>query len=278
MDIWASDLINVYNSRLITKQRSLKQYRRTFPKTGVTDDSLQLQKPFHKTEISVLPAWNKHDTDDKKKKKKKKKKKTMKGIKAKEKHTVKTKTISKGNVAGGDPGFPCLSPVNVGKVKPKYTLVKPALPLAEIWSVFIAILRKSVRNLQACTEVGLITHVLQRLPQADNVVADLLIEVLGVLASYSITVKELKSLFGSMKAERGRWPRHSAKLLGVLRQMPNRCGPDVFFSFPGKKGSALVLPPLARWPYEAGWTFTTWFRLDPINSVNIEREKPYLYW
>lgn len=148
---------------------------------------------------------------------------------------------------------------------------------AEIWSVFIAILRKSVRNLQACTDVGLITHVLQRLPQADNVVADLLIEVLGVLASYSITVKELKSLFGSMKAERGRWPRHSAKLLGVLRQMPNRSGPDVFFSFPGKKGSALVLPPLARWPYEAGWTFTTWFRLDPINSVNIEREKPYLY-
>ncbi|CAL4084127.1 unnamed protein product, partial [Meganyctiphanes norvegica] len=148
---------------------------------------------------------------------------------------------------------------------------------AEIWSVFIAILRKSVRNLQACTEVGLITHVLQRLPQADNVVADLLIEVLGVLASYSITVKELKNLFGSMKAERGRWPRHSAKLLGVLRQMPNRNGPDVFFSFPGKKGSALVLPPLARWPYESGWTFTTWFRLDPINSVNIEREKPYLY-
>lgn len=41
---------------------------------------------------------------------------------------------------------------------------------------------------------------------------------------------------------------------------------------------AIVLPPLARWPYENGFTFTTWFRLDPINSVNIEREKPYLYW
>lgn len=41
---------------------------------------------------------------------------------------------------------------------------------------------------------------------------------------------------------------------------------------------AMVLPPLARWPYENGFTFTTWFRLDPINSVNIEREKPYLYW
>ncbi|GLH11169.1 Lipopolysaccharide-responsive and beige-like anchor protein [Gryllus bimaculatus] len=148
---------------------------------------------------------------------------------------------------------------------------------AEIWSVFIAILRKSVRNLQACTDVGLIEHVLNRLSQAETVVADLLIEMLGVLASYSITVKELKLLFGAMKAGNGKWPRHSAKLLNVLRQMPQRNGPDVFFSFPGRKGSAVVLPPLARWPYENGFTFTTWFRLDPINSVNIEREKPYLY-
>nr|CAD7455504.1 unnamed protein product [Timema tahoe] len=193
---------------------------------------------------------------------------------------------------------------------------------AEIWSVFIAILRKSVRNLQACTDVGLIEHVLNRLCQAETVVAgsavaestkapilsadlpllkvskgsmvesrseasngyfsvsfttDLLIDMLGVLASYSITVKELKLLFGAMKAVNGKWPRHSAKLLNVLRQMPQRNGPDVFFSFPGRKGSAVVLPPLAKWPYESGFTFTTWFRLDPINSVNIEREKPYLY-
>ena len=34
---------------------------------------------------------------------------------------------------------------------------------------------------------------------------DLLIEMLGVLASYSITVKELKLLFGSMKAVNGHW-------------------------------------------------------------------------
>ncbi|CAH0397225.1 unnamed protein product [Chilo suppressalis] len=110
--------------------------------------------------------------------------------------------------------------------------------MAEIWSVFIAILRKSVRNLQACTDVGLIHHVLQRLPRAETVVADLLIEMLGVLASYSVTVKELKQLFNAMKAVNGKWPRHSAKLLNVLRQMPHRNGPDVFFSFPGRKGSS----------------------------------------
>lgn len=118
---------------------------------------------------------------------------------------------------------------------------------AEIWSVFIAILRKSVRNLQACTEIGLIEQVLHRLSLCDAVVAgrfhlgkyikcftgkliyhflrylcvtsrkwicvvvfslDLLIDMLGVLASYSITVKELKLLFGSMKATSGKWVRN----------------------------------------------------------------------
>lgn len=65
--------------------------------------------------------------------------------------------------------------------------------------------------------------------------------MLGVLASYSITVKELKLLFGTMKAVNAKWPRHSAKLLNVLRQMPHRNGPDVFFSFPGRKGSVSII-------------------------------------
>jgi len=148
---------------------------------------------------------------------------------------------------------------------------------AEIWSVFIAILRKSTRNLQACTQISLIEHLLNRLPSAPQIVADLLVELLGVLASHSITVRQLKLLFAAMKAVQGKWPRHSTKLLNVLRQMPNRSGPDVFFSFPGKAGSAVMVPPLTKWPHETGFTFTTWFRLDPFNSVNIEKEKPYLY-
>ncbi|XP_017789019.1 PREDICTED: neurobeachin [Habropoda laboriosa] len=156
----------------------------------------------------------------------------------------------------------------------------PANLQADLWfsiNLFTAKLRISVRNIKTCTEVNLIELVLVRLSRAETVVADLLIDMLGVLASYSITVKELKLLFGAMKAVKGKWPRHSAKLLNVLRQMPQRNGPDVFFSFPGRKGSAILLPPLAKWPHENGFTFTTWFRLDPINSVNIEREKPYLY-
>lgn len=42
---------------------------------------------------------------------------------------------------------------------------------AEIWSIFTAILKKSVRNLQACTEVALIQLVLQRISTTDSMIA-----------------------------------------------------------------------------------------------------------
>ncbi|CAM9446147.1 unnamed protein product [Lampetra fluviatilis] len=147
----------------------------------------------------------------------------------------------------------------------------------EILSLFTAVLRKSLRNLQACTEAGLIGQLLQRLQKLDDVTAELLVGVVGVLASYSITVRELKLLFGCLRGEKCRWRRHAVKLLSVLNHMPQRHGPETFFSFPGGSGSAIALPPIARWPYQNGFTVHMWVRMDPVTSLNAEKEKPYLY-
>ncbi|KAM3616421.1 uncharacterized protein V6R79_017627 [Siganus canaliculatus] len=148
---------------------------------------------------------------------------------------------------------------------------------AEIWSMFTAILRKSVRNLQTSTEVGLIQQVLNRISSVDDMIADLLVDMLGVLASYSITVKELKLLFSMLRGEGGLWPKHAVKMLSVLNQMPQRHGPDAFFNFPGRSAAAIALPPIAKWPYQNGFTFNTWFRMDPLNNINVDKDKPYLY-
>ncbi|XP_069496706.1 neurobeachin isoform X2 [Ambystoma mexicanum] len=148
---------------------------------------------------------------------------------------------------------------------------------AEIWSMFTAILRKSVRNLQTSTEVGLIEQVLLKMSTVDDMIADLLVDMLGVLASYSITVKELKFLFSMLRGENGIWPRHAVKLLSVLNQMPQRHGPDTFFNFPGRSAAAIALPPIAKWPYQNGFTLNTWFRMDPLNNINVDKDKPYLY-
>ncbi|KAG7263314.1 hypothetical protein CRUP_012287, partial [Coryphaenoides rupestris] len=135
---------------------------------------------------------------------------------------------------------------------------------AEIWSMFTAVLRKSVRNLQTSTEVGLIQQVLLSMGTVDDMIADLLVDMLGVMASYSITVKELKLLFSMLRGDNGVWPRHAIKLLSVLNQMPQRHGPDTFFNFPGRSAAN-------------GFTLNTWFRQDPLNNINVDKDKPYLY-
>uniref|UniRef100_A0A6Q2X4A8 Neurobeachin n=1 Tax=Esox lucius TaxID=8010 RepID=A0A6Q2X4A8_ESOLU len=148
---------------------------------------------------------------------------------------------------------------------------------AEVWSMFTAVLRKSVRNLQTSTEVGLIEQVLLKMNSVDDMIADLLVDMLGVLASYSITVKELKLLFSMLKGDRSLWPKNAVKLLSVLNQMPQRHGPDTFFNFPGRSAAAIALPPIAKWPYQNGFTLNTWFRMDPLNNINVDKDKPYLY-
>lgn len=50
---------------------------------------------------------------------------------------------------------------------------------AEIWSMFTAILRKSVRNLQTSTEVGLIHQVLPKMSAVDDMIAGTLVEFLA---------------------------------------------------------------------------------------------------
>uniref|UniRef100_A0A4W4FTK9 Neurobeachin n=1 Tax=Electrophorus electricus TaxID=8005 RepID=A0A4W4FTK9_ELEEL len=131
---------------------------------------------------------------------------------------------------------------------------------AEIWSMFTAVLRKSVRNLQTSTEVGLIQEVLLRMNAVDDMIADLLVDMLGVLASYSITVRELKLLFSMLRGDGGLWVRQTS----------------VRAHGPGSPG-AIALPPIARWPYQNGFSLNTWFRMDPLNNINMDKDKPYLY-
>uniref|UniRef100_A0A8C4KSV0 LPS responsive beige-like anchor protein n=1 Tax=Equus asinus asinus TaxID=83772 RepID=A0A8C4KSV0_EQUAS len=148
---------------------------------------------------------------------------------------------------------------------------------AEVWSMFTAILKKSIRNLQVCTEVGLVEKVLEKIEKVDNMIADLLVDMLGVLASYNLTVRELKLFFSKLQGDKGQWPPHAGKLLSVLKHVPQKYGPDAFFNFPGKSAAAIALPPIAKWPYQNGFTFHTWLRMDPVNNINVDKDKPYLY-
>lgn len=90
---------------------------------------------------------------------------------------------------------------------------------AEIWSIFVAIVKKSFLNLEIwyifysflsiknffSSKSGLVSLLLDRLPDADFIIADLFIQLLTVLTGYSISVKEFKHFLKSLKVDNNCW-------------------------------------------------------------------------
>eukprot|EP00795_Rhopilema_esculentum_P000600 gene600-10293_t len=182
----------------------------------------------------------------------------------------------------------------------------------QILVVLHAILKKSVENLQTCTKAGLITMLLERISKySDDMIADKMVELVGVLATYSITIKELKYFLAALQVkDNGKWPQHAFRLLGILKRMPEKHGPDVYFDFSGKSGSdivatkeprkrgsqslrsivlvaplssraihkGIVIPPMTRWPHQPGFSFATWLQLDAAHLSSVEQNmKPHIY-
>jgi hypothetical protein len=82
----------------------------------------------------------------------------------------------------------------------------------------------------------------------------------------SYDVEELKAVLKSSERD--------PSLLTFIQQtnLKQRCRPNAFFSFPGTRGSMMSLPPFQKWPIQLGWSFSTWFYLEPKANA-----QPYLY-
>ena len=148
--------------------------------------------------------------------------------------------------------------------------------------MFAAILRKSTYNLEQCSNVGFIKEILNFLPDSRDVTSDLLGDILSVLGSYNLSVDELKAVMKHLRCNENDdgvtvWRNGSMKLIDALISASNIQGPDAFFLFPGKSCAAVALPPLKPWPIQNGFSVSCWFRLDPLNNLHIETDKPYLY-
>lgn len=63
------------------------------------------------------------------------------------------------------------------------------------------------------------------------------------------------------------------EILKLFAMWKNVCGVSGFIFT-----QAIALPPIAKWPYQNGFTLNTWFRMDPLNNINVDKDKPYLYW
>ncbi|CAG2101375.1 unnamed protein product [Medioppia subpectinata] len=147
-----------------------------------------------------------------------------------------------------------------------YLKLLPSKIVAEILSVLIAVFKKSLLNLEAAK--GLLLDSLTQTFHFDNLIKHFIREIINLQTSYSCDVRELRALL--------RQSEDDPRLLHYVRNanLQQRSRPNAFFAFTGSTGSVLALPPIQKWPTQNGWTFVTWFRLEP----NATNSQPYLYF
>ncbi|KAH9516818.1 hypothetical protein DERF_007537 [Dermatophagoides farinae] len=147
-----------------------------------------------------------------------------------------------------------------------YLKMLPSKVVAEILSVIIAVLKKSLLNLEYSKDLLLIA--ITQTFNLDNLIKHFIREIINLQTTYSCNVKELLAIL--------KFSEEDARLLHYIRNanLHQRNRPNAFFAFPGCDGSVLALPPFQKWPIQNGWTLITWFRIES-NSTNSQ---PYLYY
>lgn len=147
-----------------------------------------------------------------------------------------------------------------------YLKMLPSKVVAEILSVLIAVLKKSILNLEFSKDLLLVA--ITQTFHLDNLIKHFIREIINLQTTYSCNVKELIAIL--------KLSEDDPRLLHYIRNanLYKRNRPNSFFAFPGINGSVLALPPFQKWPIQNGWTFVTWFRLES-NSTNSQ---PYLYY
>lgn len=162
--------------------------------------------------------------------------------------------------------------------------------VSEVLSVLIAIVKKSVFHLELARGllIPCINHLLRRKPshqskkctipddgQQQDANADFstislmkhfLREWINLLIAHSCDVAELRTIL--------KFSIEEPSLLSFVQQAheKQRNRPSAFFAFPGTRGSVMSLPPFQKWPIQTGWSFSTWFYLEPKTGA-----QPYLY-
>lgn len=98
------------------------------------------------------------------------------------------------------------------------------------------------------------------------------IDLIKLLGTHSMSVKQLKPFFGLLKNQTVKLPSgdsielrptYGSQLLSAIEEMTQKEGPENFFYFDGNN-SGLELPEI-EWPRFAGVSFSSWIRIDSFS-------------
>lgn len=95
-----------------------------------------------------------------------------------------------------------------------------------------------------------------------QVVTSKIFQLIEILGSHSIRVKDLRALLVTMRSDHPHFsPHKSLQILNSLQTTTERTGPEVYFHFTGDT-SSIVVPAMKRWPHATGFSVALWLCLD----------------
>lgn len=167
----------------------------------------------------------------------------------------------------------------------RYLHILPSKIISGVLSIIIATVKKSIFHLEQSK--GLLIPSLDHLisnslevthdkPSSSDLedsssssmslTKHFLCEWINLLVAHSCDVEELKTIIAMSEKD--------PSLLNFVQQanIKQRNRPSAFFAFPGSRGSMMSLPPFQKWPVQSGWSFSTWFLLEPKACA-----QPYLF-
>lgn len=151
--------------------------------------------------------------------------------------------------------------------------------LSRLYTIF-----QSLPNVAACSGAGLTRILLGILEGAcipesspiftDTAVLARLIEVIQLLATYSLSASDLKRIIRLLsrtspdgKARLNTFPY----LVKCLRKTSiEEVGPSAYYNFDGRS-SQFILPPFEQWPFSQGGTLFTWLRIESLSRKKAIR-------
>eukprot|EP01133_Synstelium_polycarpum_P008387 gene8387-9862_t len=151
-----------------------------------------------------------------------------------------------------------------------------------VLDTFTPIVLKCTTNQSVCCNCHLIFHLLEAIhvPDQPMAITTKLLQLVQYLGCHSVSVRELKKLFGLLKSDAGdHRPPTTSVLLGTLQNIAvsRNPGPSVYFDFDGKE-SCLSLPAFERWPFAKGFSFCTWLRIESFTDpTGAPDYKPRLF-
>ncbi|EFA75292.1 BEACH domain-containing protein [Heterostelium album PN500] len=151
----------------------------------------------------------------------------------------------------------------------------------QILDTFTPIVLKCTTNQSVCCNCHLIYHLLGAINAKQPMeITTKILQLIQYLGYHSVSVRELKKLFGLLKSDDGEHrPPTTSVLLSTLQNIAvsRNPGPQVYFDFDGKD-SCINLPTFEKWPFPKGFTFCAWVRIESfVDPTGTPDYKPRLF-